>query len=535
VNASTSSASSTPGASGRRARERSRRWEAADTVILAAIVLLIAVFAVLGFLVWQGYYSALKEAETKATNAAGVVADETQWVVGAARGLLTQMALASEAEPTATTLVRKPSIDAAAKALPADVFIAIYDAAGKVTPDGAADQLPANIADRDYFSAVAGGEDWALSAQEQDTATGEPVFAVAKRLVRNGAFAGVAVLAISDRVLEAFWGKQDLGPDSTISVVREDGWVIARYPPLRQAMNLGTLPVFKTLSAGEAGTYVSERSPADGVSRVVAFRHVPELNFIAIASVSRDAVLDNFWYAVRVVLLLMAPIAIALVLGSLWTARLLRQSLRAGRSLAAAVAHNEVLFREIHHRVKNNLQSVASLLQLQPIPREVKQEMGQRIAAMSAVHEHIYRSSSFDTVMVKDYLQTLIENIRAGADPSVRVVEEVANLPVRRDDATPLGLIVNEVVANAFKHAFADGREGVVIIRLLREEPGVGRLQVEDNGVGIDPDKPSKGIGRRLIAALVEQLGGEASFTSAASGSRFTLTFALAENAAEAA
>jgi two-component sensor histidine kinase len=527
-----SSVASAPVASRRRARDGARRWEAADTVILAAIALLVLVFAVFGFLVWQGYYSTLRQAETKAQNAAGVVADEAQWVVGSARGLLTQLALASETDPAGAAPVRKPILDAAAQALPADVVVAIYDAQGNATSGSGSGQLPASIAGRDYFAAVAGGEDWALSAQEQDPESGEPVFAVAKRLTRSGAFAGVAVMAISDRVLESFWQKQDLGPDSTISLVRDDGWVIARYPPLEEPLDLGTLPVFETLSAGEAGTYVSERSPADGVSRVVAFRHVPEVGLIAIASVSRDAVLENLWYAVRVILLLMAPIALALLLGALWTARLLRQSAQSRRNLEAALAHNEVLFREIHHRVKNNLQSVASLLQLQPIPREVKHEMGQRIAAMSAVHEHIYRSSSFDTVMVKDYLQTLIENIRAGADPDVRVVEEVQDLPVRRDDATPLGLIVNEVVANAFKHAFADRREGVVVIRLLRDEPGVGRLQVGDNGVGFDPDKPAKGIGRRLITALTEQLQGQSTFSSAATGSRFTLTFPLAEASA---
>ena len=67
---------------------------------------------------------------------------------------------------------------------------------------------------------------------------------------------------------------------------------------------------------------------------------------------------------------------------------------------------------------------------------------------------------------VKDYLQTLIENIRAGADPTVQVVEQLEDLSVDKDAATPLGLILNEVVANAFKHAFTDGREGVVTVQL---------------------------------------------------------------------
>ena len=191
------------------------------------------------------------------------------------------------------------------------------------------------------------------------------------------------------------------------------------------------------------------------------------------------------------------------------------------------MSHNEVLFREIHHRVKNNLQSVASLLQMQPIPREIKADMGQRIAAMSAVHEHIYRSNDVATVRVKDYLETLIRNIRAGADPAVQVSQEIADVAVDKDAATPLGLILNEVVSNAFKHAFSDGRAGTIAVRLVQQADGRGRLTVEDNGVGFDPAQPAKGIGRRLIAALTQQLGGESHAVSE-NGSTFTLVFPLA-------
>ena len=166
---------------------------------------------------------------------------------------------------------------------------------------------------------------------------------------------------------------------------------------------------------------------------------------------------------------------------------------------------------------------------MQPIPREIKANMGQRIAAMSAVHEHIYRSGNFETVHVKDYLSTLIASIRAGHDPNVRVIEELEDLSVDREAATPLGLILNEVVSNAFKHAFGDGREGVLSVRLARLPDGRGQLTVEDNGLGFDPQTPTKGIGRRLIGALTQQVGGESRFeTAVGGGSLFTLIFPLA-------
>src|SRR5690606_19235891 len=129
----------------------------------------------------------------------------------------------------------------------------------------------------------------------------------------------------------------------------------------------------------------------------------------------------------------------------------------------------------------------------------------------------------------KSYLQTLIASIRAGHDPNVEVVEAFEDLPVDREAATPLGLILNEVVSNAFKHAFADGREGAVTVRLVRTPEGRGQLTVEDNGLGFDRQRPIRGIGRRMIAALTQQLGGESRFESASEGgSLFILVFSLA-------
>jgi two-component sensor histidine kinase len=303
--------------------------------------------------------------------------------------------------------------------------------------------------------------------------------------------------------------------------------VIARLPSLTAPLNLAGTDSYKNLMSEDTGSYLSAKSPVDGVTRMVSYRHVDDLGYVAIASISTDAALAGLWTSIWIVSLLIAPIALALIIGSFITARLLRRTEATSRSLTAALAHNEVLFREIHHRVKNNLQSVAALLQLQPIPKEIKADMGQRIAAMSAVHEHIYRSNVFTVVQVKDYLHTLIENIRAGYDPKVALIEDIEDVAVDKDAATPLGLIVNEVVSNAFKHGFSDGRAGSVAVR-LKAEGDQGVLTVSDNGVGFDPAVPAKGIGRRLIGALVQQLRGQ-SDVIADNGTTFTLRFPLAK------
>jgi two-component sensor histidine kinase len=262
----------------------------------------------------------------------------------------------------------------------------------------------------------------------------------------------------------------------------------------------------------------------------VGYRHIPTLGLITFATISQEAAFAAIWTAIATVLWLLVPIALMLLVFALVIARILNQSERTNAKLAAALAHNDVLFREIHHRVKNNLQSVASLLQMQPIDKAIKRNMGQRIAAMSAVHEHIYRSSSFTTVQVKPYLETLIQNIRAGGDPKVRLVEQLEDLSVDKDAATPLGLILNEVLSNAFKHAFPENREGTITVRLAATDDGRGRLVVEDDGVGFDPAVPAKGIGQRLIRALTEQLAGTSEMSAGSNaGSRFELVFPLAK------
>ncbi len=506
-----------------------RRWEAADTVVALSAALVVIIFAVFGFLCWQGYGQTLDAARAKSQRAADLVASQAGWMLGGSLAALELIESKLAFEPAVLAPETKAELDTALKALPAGTSLGLYDPTGTVLPNGGTPALPQSIAATSYFADLVAGADWTIAPQDRNATTGAPIIVLARQL-GGDIFAGVAVLTLDAAVMESFWAPQTLGADSTVSLIRDDGLIVARYPALDETLDMSaTSPFWVQVASAPGGTYESGRSPADGVARVVGFRHLPGLGVIAFGSISQDVVQAGLWNAIAVVLWLLVPIAAALLGGSFLTARLLRQSARTQDTLAAAVAHNEVLFREIHHRVKNNLQSVASLLQMQPIPREIKANMGQRIAAMSAVHEHIYRSNDFTIVRVKDYLQKLVESIRAGQDPDVRVIEQFEDLAVDKDAATPLGLILNEVVSNAFKHAFQDGRAGTLTVRLSRDENGGGQLTIADDGMGFDPEQPAKGIGRRLIGALTAQIGGEASFEShPGNGSVFTLRFPLA-------
>lgn len=506
-----------------------RRWEAADLVIAVAGALVALILGIFVLLSVQGYGASVTAAKSRAEAAAGLVAVQANDLVRSSIATLRLIESRLALEPADFPAESRAEMDAAIAALPFPAHLAVYDVDGNVEANGGSASLPPSIAGLGYFDVLVQGGDWTISPQERDAATGEPLIVIAKRLGTE-LFAGVAVLSIPGTVLHDFWEPLGLGDNSTASLIRADGWLVGRYPPVPEAISLADQPAFAQFSVGPSGSYVSDRSPIDGIARVVGYHHLPELGLIAQASVSRDTMMSGLWTAITTVAWLLAPISLALVAGSVLTAHLLRKSSRTQRSLTSALEQNDVLFREIHHRVKNNLQSVASLLQMQPIPREIKINMGQRIAAMSAVHEHIYRSNSFDKVSVKGYLQTLIASIRAGQSADVELIEDLDDLLVDKDAATPLGLIVNEVVSNAFKHAFPDGVEGRVAIHLHRDDDtGHALLVVEDNGIGFDPDQPAKGIGRRLIAALTQQLGGD-SHTGAVEtgGSRFMLRFPIA-------
>ena len=508
-----------------------RRWEAADTVIALSGGLIITIFAVFAFLCVQGFSQAIETAKVRASTTADIVATQTSWLIGGGLTALRLVDAKLAFAPAVLDPTEKADLDAAFKALPTGGSLALYDANGLLLENGGSPSLPTDISGKGYFADVTrNGAEEIVAPQEADAATGAPVIVMARRL-GGDVIAGVAVLAIPATALTDFWDSQGLTDDSTISIIRNDGFIVARHPALPETMNMAeTSPFWADVAANESGTYDSGRSPADGKSRIVGYQHVPGTDVIAFGSIAREEVIDSLWRAIMTVLWLLVPIALALFGGSLLTARLLRHSARTQRTLSAAVAHNDVLFREIHHRVKNNLQSVASLLQMQPIPREIKTNMGQRIAAMSAVHEHIYRSDDFETVRVRDYLKTLINSLREVSDPRIQVTERLEELAVERDTATPIGLIVNEVVSNAFKHAFPDGHDGTIAVYLSRTEEGDGLLVIEDDGVGYDPEAPAKGIGRRLIRALTAQIGGESVVEAVpGSGSRFTLRFPLAQ------
>ena len=197
---------------------------------------------------------------------------------------------------------------------------------------------------------------------------------------------------------------------------------------------------------------------------------------------------------------------------SIDNARLLEETQR-------RLGEKEVLLKEVHHRVKNNLQVISSLLSLQSARisdagvKDALRESQNRVRSMALIHEKLYQSSDLAQVDFAGYLRSLVnflaQSYRQQAD---HVALDVQATSVRLDleTAIPCGLIVNELVSNSLKHAFPDGRSGVVAVSLQPDEIGRWCLRVSDDGVGYvaTPHTSRSSLGLSLVETLTAQLGG---------------------------
>jgi len=178
------------------------------------------------------------------------------------------------------------------------------------------------------------------------------------------------------------------------------------------------------------------------------------------------------------------------------------------QQLVAAMNRANFLLRELHHRVKNNLQTVMSLIRLETIPSDAKQRLALRIEAMVKVHEEMYHSDQFERVQLRPYLTRLIEGIAQSHGADVALTLDIAPIEIGGDRAMQLGLLTNELVANACKHAFIGRISGRLEVRLAEPSPGRLELVVTDDGPGYARDLNLQNMGSRLVEAFASQLGG---------------------------
>ncbi len=192
----------------------------------------------------------------------------------------------------------------------------------------------------------------------------------------------------------------------------------------------------------------------------------------------------------------------------------------ADEKIRASLREKEVLLQEIHHRVKNNLQVVSSLLSLQSrgvLDEDTRQkfkESQNRVHSMALIHEQLYQSPSLSEINYPQYIRQLVAHLfRSYRVSSSRIdlKTRIEDLRLSVDAAVPCGLIINELVSNSLKYGFPNGRGGAICIELHRQPDGRANLTVADDGVGLPEEVGfwnTQTLGLRLVGTLVKQLEG---------------------------
>jgi two-component sensor histidine kinase/PAS domain-containing protein len=194
-------------------------------------------------------------------------------------------------------------------------------------------------------------------------------------------------------------------------------------------------------------------------------------------------------------------------------------------AIRASLEEKTVLLKEVHHRVKNNLQIVISLLNLQavrtknPMALDTLQETGNRVRSMALLHETLYRSESLGRVNFANYIESICDHLFRSYGPKaarVRLEPHLEEVSIDLDQAVSCGLIINELVSNALKHAFPEGRAGRITVELHKLPQEQAVLTVADDGVGMPPQlnvRQTGTLGHQLVFMLVEKLRGTVEVT----------------------
>jgi two-component sensor histidine kinase len=503
------------------------------TLARAAAMIVVAMFLsllmLLGLWLHSSHRNAIRRTEERATAASKIVATNVSWLDSLARQALQRMddSLGDNIVPPVSSNVR--NISEAVANLPGQVKAYVVDDKGMTLYSTDPMTKPISILDRTYFSELAEGADHYVSPLLVSRLNGEQVFAISRRLERNGRFAGAAVVSFPVSVLAQVWDAVDLGPNSTVSFTRMDGQLVARYPLADGPLDMSRYVLFTDyLPKASSGAYEAI-SPVDDAHRIVAYRTVEGTNLVALASADYDFGIQRFWRDVSVAVSVLILATIGLLAAGGWIRHLRQRDAAQSQLLRNALADNQLLLREIHHRVKNNLQAVQSLIQLHRLPPEAQKSLGDRIWAMIAVHEQIYRRDEFALLSARDLLTSVAEKLVEAYGAPVAIDYEIEDIAVSADNATPLALLTNDILTNALKYAFPDGREGRISVALNRIDDRRARLVIRDDGIGFEPGV-RQGMGSRLIKGVVSQLNGTSTFDGS-DGATFTAELDVVEPA----
>jgi two-component sensor histidine kinase len=198
------------------------------------------------------------------------------------------------------------------------------------------------------------------------------------------------------------------------------------------------------------------------------------------------------------------------------------------------IIEKEALIKEVHHRVKNNLQVITSLLSLQSNEidndraKEIFLNSQNRIKSMAIIHEMLYKSSNLKQVDYENYTQKLIKNLINLTNNKLEFKLDIEDIILNINTSIPLGLVINEIVTNSIKHGFKDSEKGIISIEIKNISDTNYALKIGDNGIGNIKeweDQENSSLGLSLIDILIDQLNGTIQMDFEKKGINYIITF----------
>ena len=268
-----------------------------------------------------------------------------------------------------------------------------------------------------------------------------------------------------------------------------------------------------------------------------------EKEILMLTNENRIKELENQNQSITQIILIIGLMALTIILLTLFYAYKNKQENNKvleekNQIISQTLKDREILLKEVHHRVKNNLQIVSSLLRLQykfgnhKSASEILQEIQDKIQAMSIIHERLYKSSNLSLINFKTYLDNLLNYFNTSydlAEQNITITTAIDNMDLGMDRLVPCGLIVNEIIANSIKYAFQDDTSGQINIKASKNKD-ICILTIQDTGIGFPENfnmESSQSLGMQLIQGLTKQIKGTVEIISNP-GVCYTITFSMA-------
>jgi two-component sensor histidine kinase len=459
--------------------------------------------------------------------------------------------------------------------------IAIVNAEGTMICSAADVPSGLNFAGYSWFKAVRASNGVIVGSFQLGTRTNRPIVVATAPILRDGKFYGAVLAAIKLEQLDRLASSGELPPEALAQVVDAHGAILTAGAKISEANRLPPSSVLRPRLNGTMSEFEAES--LDEVSRV--FVVAPLFNADVYAVFGMPTSTASGWARLNLASRILVPLAmwfIALVAAWIFSERLvlrwigrLRRAAHAyalgaysirpdmtgaprelselGRAFSSmaenieqqtlqlrhSLEEKETLIKEIHHRVKNNLQTVVSLLNLQsralpdPQSRRVLLEAQTRINALALVHRGIYETADLASVELPSFTVTLCRQVAASfgwAAQNIDIKVDVPAEPVPQERVVPLALLITEALTNIFKHAFAPGQRGQAWVSVQHVEGRDGRLVIADNGKGSHWQEGvasngaetsgsiGSGLGRSLMQSFARQLGGDCVFSARSGG-----------------